>query len=149
MPLGFRSTGFNTERLAIGEPGFALERRRGPLRLSFVATTPGAEVDGWAPPGGALRRRVFPAAAGPGLRGACWTAQLTAPAFADGPVRYTARAGARPVAGTLQPRETAPVSVPLADRRAVALSIRANRSGTLDDGRRVSLLASDEHVEPC
>jgi hypothetical protein len=149
LPLGFRPYGFNTERLAIGEPGFALERRLGPLRLSFVAPSEGVEGDGWARPGRALRRRVFPAAAGPSLRGACWTAQLTAPAFASGPIRYTARAGARRVAGTLQPRETAPVAVPLAERRVVALSIRTNRSGTLDDGRRVSLLATDEHVAPC
>jgi hypothetical protein len=54
------------------------------------------------------------------------------------------------VTGTLQPRETAPVAVPLgAEGGAVALSIRTSRSGMLDDGRRVSLLATDEHVEPC
>ncbi len=150
VPLGFRPYGFNTERLGIGEPGFALERRLGPLRLSYVAPSRGVEGDGWAQAGRPLRRRVFPAAAGPSLRGACWTASLTAPAIAGGPINYTARAGARRVAGTLQPRETAPVSVPLADGPgAVALSIRTSRSGMLDDGRRVSLLATDEHVAPC
>jgi hypothetical protein len=108
------------------------------------------EGDGWAQAGRALRRRVFPAAAGPALRGACWTARLTAPAIADGPIRYTARASARRITGTLQPRESALVSVPLAaGPGAVALSIRTDRSGMLDDGRRVSLLATDEHVAPC
>jgi hypothetical protein len=108
------------------------------------------EGDGWAQAGRALRRRVFPAAAGPALRGACWTAQLTAPAIADGPIRYTADAGGRRVTGTLQPREVAPVSVPLgAEGGPVPLTIRTSRSGMLDDGRRVSLLATDEHVGPC
>jgi len=149
LPMGFRPYGFNTERLATGEPGFALERRRGPLALSFVAPARDTEPDGWARAGDPLRRRVFPAAAGAGAGPACWTAMLTAPAIADGPIRYVGHAGARRVTGRLHPREVAPVSVPLADREAVSLRIRTSRAGALDDGRRVSLLATDEHVEPC
>jgi hypothetical protein len=150
VPMGFRTYGFNTERVSTGEPGFALERRRGPLQLSFVAPEEDVEPDGWARAGDPLRRRVFPAAAGPDARRACWTGMLSGPALADGPVEFTARAGAAAVRGTLAPRTPVPVAVPLAPgRAAVALRIRTNRSGRLDDGRRVTLLATDEHVEPC
>jgi hypothetical protein len=39
--------------------------------------------------------------------------------------------------------------VRLPDRAVASVAVRPSGSGILDDGRRVGLLATDEHVEPC
>ena len=148
QPVGFQPRGLNTRRIATGDPAMTVEQPRTERpQLSFV-TIGVLAAGGWGVPDRAIRRRVFPPAAGKGP--ACWTANLeAAPEVPGAAQRFTITGGARPVRGVINGRTTKALSVPLRREDVSELRIRVTPAGRLDDGRPVTVRAADDHVVPC